>query len=117
MNGKKVSASERVRKQEGITWESIPKVSKVDSQDKDSNFETNHKSDGKTVHVDVDEQNTGSDIKNLTLVLLPNRLGKNENNNNGEIGVRSNSSNRNSSVRRSYRRFRPAEGFDNIPCF
>ena len=112
--GKHVSASEKARKQqECIISESKRKVRKVESDDKDIDFECYDKSDEKPANVDVDKE--GSSRKELTLALFPNK--SEEVNYNGETGVGNDSRDGNTSVRRSNRKFKPPERLGSIQCF
>ena len=68
---KNVSVSEKAQlMEEGIISESNSKVRKVESSEKQNDFECYDKSDGKTVHVNIDKELA---VHKPTLVLLPNR--------------------------------------------
>ena len=67
---------------EGIISESQPKVQKVESNEKDSDFVCYDKSEAKRVHVNIDKETT--ERNKSTLALLPNRSEEDEINNNGE---------------------------------
>ena len=67
----------------GIFSESDPKVPKVTLNDNDSHFECYDRSDGRMLHVDVDNEMARS--SKPTLALLPNRSEEDEMNNNGVI--------------------------------
>ena len=70
--------------EEGLISKSKPKVLEVESNEQNSDFEWDDKSDGKPVHVDTDEKVTkGHQPK---LALLPNRSEKDEMTNNSETG-------------------------------
>ena len=68
--------------EEGIIFESKPKAGKVDSDEEDTDIEYFHKSDGKSVHVDIDKKVTN--WTKPSLALLPNRIEEDRINQNGE---------------------------------
>ena len=90
--------------------EAKSKVQKSESDEEDSGFECYNKSDGKLVHVDVDNEITERDT---TLALLPNRSVEEEINNYSEARV----GNGNISVLRSNRIFKPPERLGTVPFF
>ena len=107
-----VSVSKKARKvEERKICEPKPKVQKVESNGKDSDFKCYNKSERKPVHVDIDKEATEEIY--ATLALLPNRSEKDETTNNGE--ARGGDSN--VSVRRSNRTFTPPERLGNVPYF
>ena len=82
--GKYVSASEGAQlMEEGIISEPKSKIRKVESDKQESDFDCYDKSDGKSVHVNIDKELA---IDKPTLALLPNRPGDGEINNNGVTG-------------------------------
>ena len=110
-NGKCASASEKTQKVEERTFsESKPKVRKLESDEDDSGFEFYIKSDGKSVHVDIDKKVTEG---GSSLALLWSRSEEEEMINNGEtIG-----GNSNISIRRSNRAFKPPDRLDSVSYF
>ena len=52
--------------EKGIISESKPKVQKVELDEEDSDFECHHKSEGKPVHVDIDDENPGKETNTST---------------------------------------------------
>ena len=96
--------------EEGTLLASKSKVPKVDSDEKDSEFDCYNKSDRKPVQVDIDEEVTEG---GPALALQPNKSGEEEINNNGETM----GGNGNISVRRSNRTFKPTDRLGSVPYF
>ena len=86
--------------EEGIISEPKPRFRKVESDEEDSDFECNDKSEGKPVHVDIDKETTEGN-KSTTALLL-NRSEEDKNNINDETR----DGDGNISLRRSNRRFK-----------
>ena len=97
--------------EEGIISESRPKVRKVASDDNGIDFECYDRSEGKTVHVDVDKEIDESN--NPTLALLPNTSEEDKINNNGEEQDRDGNTN----LRRPNRLFKPLERLGSVAHF
>ena len=97
--------------EEGTISKSWPKLRKVASDNKDSDYECYDQSEGKPVHVDVDKEK--AERNKPTLALLPNRSQEDEIDNNGETRDKDGNSN----SRRSNRIFKPPERLGSVPYF
>ena len=106
-----MSASEKAKKteEEGTISASKPKVRKVKSDEYDSDFECYSKSDGKSVHVDIDKEVTKG---GPALALLSNKSEEEINNTGETMG-----GNSNISVRRSNGKFKPPDLLGSVPYF
>ena len=109
--GNYVIASERTQfKVEGNFSESKSKVQKVESDEKESDFECCDKSDGKPVHVNIDKELA---VDKPTPALLPNRSEEDEINRKGETGDGDGII----SLRRSNRILKPPGRLSSVPYF
>ena len=97
--------------EEGIISESKLQVRKVNSENENSDFECNDRSEGKPVQAEIDKKK--AEEKKPTLALLPNRLEENEKNNNRETRDRDGIIN----LRRSNRIFKPPERLGCVSSF
>ena len=85
-------------------------VTRVDSDKKNSDFECYDGSEQKSVHVDVDKENTGG--TKPILALLPNRSEEDEINKNGETPR---DRDVNFKLRRLNRKIKPPERLGSVP--
>ena len=115
LGGKCVSASKIEGTKEGIISESEPKVLKV--QFRDSEFHCHSKSDGKAVHVDVDNEFTEDNGKSCGFRFATEKINENETSFKCDIGTQKINSKGLISVQRSNRKLIPVKRWGISPYF